>query len=129
MSKRRQQSELVWITPNSGFGAGGRYAVIMPEGQYLSAPDRAVTDQTPCILDCDDEDCMEWADLFTLHGDTRAEAMRNLIAGRYSGAAYHVSECEMLSHAPEGWNETGRPAPTYLNHAGPHLHTFQAKRE
>ena len=104
MSKRRQDSEIVWITPNSGFGAGGRYAVILPESTYPVSEHAAVTDPTPCMLDCDDPDCTEWTDLFTLPADSRAEAIRNLISARYSGAAYHVSECEMLDRAPEGWD-------------------------
>ena len=121
MSKRRQHSELVYlIPPQAGFGPGGTYAVIQPERGFLYNPEYAATnqwpvereqrlalatveivDQMPCPLECGDPDCMEWTDVWTLGGDTRRQAMRNLIARRFSGANYHVSEWEMSDHQVE----------------------------
>ena len=112
MSKRRQDSEIVWLAPHAGFGPGNTYAVIVPEPGYFfnpewleneeppeqwdrSNPTMTVTDWTPCMLDCDDRDCREWADLWHLPGATRSEAIANLIARNFSGHSYHVSECEM----------------------------------
>ena len=110
MSKRRQHSELVWVTPNAGFGAGGAFGTLQPEipfpidshgaGLHHNTanrqPARSVTEHVPCLLDCPDPLCREWATVWLLPGNTRPEAVAHLIARRYSGAAYHVSECEML---------------------------------
>ena len=115
MSKRRQHSELVWLGPHAGFSTGLSYAVPMPEHMYYYNPafsDRShempsreervlvatmeVEDWTPCMLDCHDPHCREWTNVWLLPGQTRAEAMANLVSRCYSGAAYHVSECEML---------------------------------
>ena len=100
MSQRRQHSQLVWVGPYTGFGRSATFAVICPEPYYnLASPDpdksRDIVDQTPCLLDCDDPKCQEWTDLFTLPGISRREAIQNLIARQYSGARYHVSECQM----------------------------------
>ena len=65
----------------------------LPSDHQLSA--RAIIVQTPCLLDCGDPDCREWTDLFTRQGDSRKEAIQNLIAREYSGIRYHVSECHM----------------------------------
>ena len=119
MSKRRQHSEIVWLAAHAGFSSGSSYAVLMPEpmyrynpaaeGRYHEMPSceerelvatMAVVDQVPCMLDCGDDDCLEWTDVWLLPGATRAEAIANLIARCYSAAAYHVSECEMLDECP-----------------------------
>jgi len=115
MSKRRQHSELVWLKSHAGFSSGLSYAVLMPEPGYFHNPafrgqlppltreerqavaTMEVTDPMPCMLDCDDPGCMEWNDVWLIPGDTRAEAITNLIARRYQGAAYHVSECQMAN--------------------------------
>ena len=111
-----QHSQLVWLQPNAGFGAGDTYAVLLPERPYRFNP-RWTTEQilnphlrspatvqiediTPCMLDCGNEQCREWSDVFTLPGNTRAEAMANLVAAKYSGVAYHVSDCETLLDQP-----------------------------
>lgn len=106
MSKRRQQSELVWIPAQAGYGSGDCYAVIMPEHGFLlrrndPSDTREIVDQIPCLLECDDPACMEWSDLFALPGSTRQEAIANLIARRYTGACYHVSECQMYTNPPD----------------------------
>lgn len=107
---RPQHSQLVWLLPNAGFGPGNTYAVLLPEPHYQFNPDwthpqimrqeertpptTSIEDYTPCMLDCGDDDCREWTNVFTLPGDSRAEAIANLVAANYSGAAYHVSDCE-----------------------------------
>ena len=116
MSKRRQHSELVWLKPpHAGFGAGGTYAVLYPEIGFLFNKEVAariqrpmsqeewwavanveIIDQTPCMLDCDDPNCMEWTNVWTVAGASRTEAMANVVARSYTGANYHVSECEMV---------------------------------
>ena len=100
MSQRGQHSQLVWTDSRAGFGGRASFAVIHPEPMYRLPSDhplsaRTIVDQTPCLLDCGDPDCREWTDLFTLHGDSRKEAIQNLIAREYSGIRYHVSECHM----------------------------------
>ena len=116
MSRRRQHSELVWLLEaHAGFGPGGTYAVPMPEPGYPFNVEYAaehgwpanreqrrevanveIVEHVPCMIDCPDEDCREWTNVWTLPGDTRQEAIANLVARRFTGAAYHVSECEML---------------------------------
>ena len=105
-----QHSQLVWLRSNAGFGAGDTYAVLLPERPYQFNPEwnneqimnpdlrtpatMQIEDITPCMLDCGNKKCREWSDVFTLPGNTRAEAMANLVAANYSGVAYHVSDCE-----------------------------------
>ena len=95
MSKRRHDSEVVALGKWAGFGPANTYAVILPEAYWNLSEQKAIIDQVPCMLDCDDKDCMEWSDVFWLPGNTRKEAIANLIQGNWSGVSYHVSECEM----------------------------------
>ena len=101
MSRRRGYCEVVHVRRGAAFGSGGRYGVILPEPMYRYEG-RLVTDRTPCMLDCGDRNCLEWTDVRALPGETRREAVSALAAGRYAGAMYHVSECEMSTHGPEG---------------------------
>ena len=117
MSKRRHDAEIVWLHSWVGFGPGNTYATIVAEPLYLfnpkwrdihsaadpqkrPEPNVMITDQTPCLLNCGDDQCSEWNDIWTLHGATRKEAITNLIAGNYNGYAHHVSECEMSDDKP-----------------------------
>jgi hypothetical protein len=77
MSKRRKAGEWVWLEPNSGFvGESDRYkAEIQPEEEPYS--------DYPCMLDCGDRECREWATLLTAPVDGKRFEL------------YHVSECQM----------------------------------
>ena len=75
MSKRRKIGDRVWVVPGAAFNASrGQWAVI------VDWPSNIADELFPCILNCEDDDCMEWNDLVT--------------DGGYP--LYHVSECEML---------------------------------
>ena len=90
MSKRRHDNEMIkfrrYGSTSSSFG------VIQPETEHDQERDQ---EPMPCMLDCEDSQCREWADVFTLEGNTQDEARKNLEQCRFSGAAYHVSECRM----------------------------------
>ena len=61
----------------------------------------------PCLLDCGDDNCMEWTDVRLLAGNNRHEALRNLVAGKFTGMAYHVSECQMYDDPAESLMDPG----------------------
>ncbi len=88
---RRRDGELVVV---EGYRGPVGYAVILPEGEWRDG-DRYVEEPTPCLLDCDDPDCREWPTLWTVAGENRRQAMGEMMAGRWTGALYHVSECQM----------------------------------
>lgn len=115
MSKRRQHNELVWLPPHAGFGPGMTYAIPIPEVPFpfnprwqteerfpASRQERLLeatvwaTENPPCLLECGDPDCREWTNVWLLPGQDRTQAVQNIIQRRYSGASYHVSECQML---------------------------------
>ena len=77
MSERRQPGDWVRLGPGVGF---------VMESDRLRAEIQPETDPDPCMLDCGDPKCREWATLWTApdpqHGDKRH-------------ALYHVSECQM----------------------------------
>ena len=112
MSKRRHDAEIVWLRSWVGFGPGNTYALIAEEPMNLfnpkwrdinnaadleqrTEPTVLITNQVPCLLNCGDDQCSEWNNVWTLPGTTRKEAISNLIARKYNGYAHHVSECEM----------------------------------
>ena len=75
MSKRRKIGDRVWVVEGAAFNASrGQWAIII---DWESNKDEQ---RFPCVLNCGDDDCMEWNDLIT--DDNRS--------------LYHVSECEML---------------------------------
>ena len=77
MSKRRQDSELIWLAPWAGYGPGETYAVIIPEYPYYfnheyweqhSRPAMTqqewqkvatvlIAENNPCMLGCGEPDC------------------------------------------------------------------------
>lgn len=93
---RRNYGELVFMGGNgpAGFGGDGWYGWILPEGP----PD----DHIPCFC-CDDPECLEWCDVLCVAGESRAEALTNILAGRFSHYAYHVGECRMATDRPMEW--------------------------
>ena len=87
-----QPGQVVWKRPGAGFCGDGGYGQIPQTAEY---------EPGACALNCGNDDCGEWSDLWMLHGRTRPEAMIGLVAGYYAGLAFHVSDCE-LSLAYEG---------------------------
>lgn len=77
MSKRRTVGEWVRVVPGAGFvGDSDRLRAEIQDDGY---PDT-------CPLDCDDEDCREWATLLT-EPDPESGGERRMLC--------HVSECQM----------------------------------
>lgn len=112
MSQRHQDSEVVCLAAHAGFSRGLAYGRILPEPEFILRDtnhyyraDRPIpiarADNSPCPLDCGDDDCREWCNVHLLVGDTRREAIASRLAGRFQGWAYHVSECEMTDARPE----------------------------
>ena len=119
MSQRRHDSEVVFLQAHAGFSHGLAYGWILPEPEFIlkgkSPYYRAngplpvtLADNTPCCLDCGDDYCREWCNVQLLEEETRREAVASLLAGRFQGWAYHVSECEMSADRPP------EPAPQSL---------------
>lgn len=111
MSQRRYDSEVVYLKAWAGFGPGQTYGWILPEPEFILKRKSpyyradgplpvALADNTPCCLDCGDDYCREWCNVQLLEGETRQEAVASLLAGRFRGWAYHVSECEMSADRP-----------------------------
>lgn len=93
MSKRRQAGEIIYKDTGAGFIMKGSFGVIQEED---------TEDLMPCVLDCGDKECDEWMNVWLLPGETREEAEQALQQERYRGAAYHVSECQMLDEKDGG---------------------------
>ena len=75
MSKRRNIGDRIWLALGAGFGAS--------QGEWATIPDTVANrdgDPLPCCLDCGDEACAEWDDVWPDSG-------RN---------ACHVPECQMF---------------------------------
>ena len=80
-----------------------------PGAGYLGIPCWVVIVQreepgTPCMLhDIDNESgCQETVSTaWTLPGETKAEALAALQRRDFTGAAYHLSECELFEEAPD----------------------------
>lgn len=80
MSKRRKPLEIVKRQPGSGFlGNVEPFFVQIPGGKEYTS------EAEPCILNCDDVECREWANL---------EIVTD--SGQKTGDfLYHISECQM----------------------------------
>ena len=73
------------------------------EGSFVALIDRD-TDPFPCVFN-DEPDhakaCMEtWATVWVLEGNTLDEAKLALEESRFRGAAYHLSDCQLLDDRP-----------------------------
>ena len=77
MSKRRQDSEIVFLQANAGFSLGRAFGWILPEPEYiLKSPSPycradvplpiALADNSPCPPDCGDSACREWCNIHIL---------------------------------------------------------------
>ena len=76
MSKRRKSGDIVWKKENAGFVGEASLCQIQPETDE---------DWSPCMMDCGDKDCREWATLWECNASGKA----------LGGVACHVSECQM----------------------------------
>ena len=83
---RVKAGQVVWKQPGAGFNMTGCFVQLIAEDPEYSMP---------CMLECDDSDCFEWINAHTLDGETLADAVSNAELGVYTGAVYHVSECEL----------------------------------
>lgn len=112
MSQRHQDSAVVYLAAHAGFSRGRAYGWILPEPQFILKESNpyyradgpilvARADNSPCPLDCGNNDCREWCNVHLLEGETRREAIASRLAGRFRGWGYHVSECEMADARPE----------------------------
>lgn len=73
MSKRRQAGDIVRKKANAGFIGEELIICLHPEAN-----------NAPCMLNCGDDNCLEWADC------------EIIIDGKsINDFCYHVSECEM----------------------------------
>lgn len=79
MSKRRAVGDIVIKRENAGF-VGERLKIRIVDID----PDPRYTPDDPCLLDCGDSGCREWANCEVL--DEHDSAV---------GYVYHVSECQM----------------------------------
>jgi len=79
MSKRRKPGDIVRRKPGSGFlGSADPERIRIPS-------DVSIEDETiPCMLDCGDRECQEWANLEVVEGEFKDSRL------------YHISECEMF---------------------------------
>ncbi|MDE2688560.1 MAG: hypothetical protein OXI16_13835 [Chloroflexota bacterium] len=68
------------------------------QGAYGVIGEEDTADHMPCVLDCGDNECVEWINVFLLQGENLAEAAEALEREEYIGAAYHVSECRMADN-------------------------------
>lgn len=111
MSQQRHDAEVVFLDQYAGFGPGLVYGYILAEADWILEPANPHLaaegnprrwqlpmrreNWMPCMRDCGDPDCQEWCNVWVLAGESRTEAIANLMAGRFVGVACHVSECEM----------------------------------
>jgi len=95
MSKRRKPGDIVRRRPGSGFcGADEPSLIRVPTGkayEYSCIRDgdgewcvNHGGEAAPCMLDCGDEDCREWANLLIVEGPHKGSYL------------CHISECEMV---------------------------------
>lgn len=89
MGRRRQPGESVIKMPHAGFI--GEALIIR-----LSPPDEKLGLE-PCMLNCSDKYCKEWAN---------ADVLEN---GEIVGQVYHVSECQMISLIPSAFSRDKAP--------------------
>jgi len=80
MSIRRKPGEIVRRRPGSGF-------ISEAEPAFIQVPeDEAYTlEADPCMLNCGDPECREWANLQIVDGEHAGQTL------------FHISECEMES--------------------------------
>ena len=112
MSQRHQDSKVVYLAAHAGSSRGLAYGRIQPEPEFILRDTNpyyradgpipvARADNSPCPLDCGDDDRREWCNVHLLEGKTRREAIASRLAGRFQGWAYRISECKMAEDRPQ----------------------------
>ena len=94
-----QNAPIRWKVPWAGFLGAGGFVVLVDRDP----------DPFPCVA-CDgteeerkihEKTCREtWATVWVLEGDTLEEARLALAERRFLGAAYHLSDCQLLEDRP-----------------------------
>ena len=104
MTERREDEDIQhapirWKVPGAGFvGAGGYVALIDRDPDPFPC---TVYDGTEEEREAHERTCREtWATVWALEGDTLEEARKSLAERRFLGAAYHLSDCELLDDRP-----------------------------
>ena len=88
-----------WKVPGAGFVGSGAFAALVDRDP----------DPFPCVVyggpeegrDAHERTCREtWATVWLLEGDTLEKARRALAESCFLGAAYHLSDCQLLDDRP-----------------------------
>ena len=100
MTDRDIQNALIrWKAPGAGFIGAGAFVALVDRDPY----------PFPCVVfggpeeerEAHERTCREtWATARALEGDTLEEARQALAERRFLGAAYHLSDCELLEDRP-----------------------------
>ena len=104
MTERIEEEDITnapikWKVPGAGF---------VGEGGFVALIDRD-PDPFPCVVhdgteeerEAHERTCREtWATVWGLEGDTLEEAKQALAECRFRGAAYHLSDCQLLDDRP-----------------------------
>ena len=94
-----QNAPIRWKVPGAGFIGVGGFVVLVDRDP----------DSFPCVVfdgkeeerEAHESTCREtWATAWGLEGDTLEEAKQALAERRFLGAAYHLSDCELLEDRP-----------------------------
>ena len=96
---RVQEGDIVWKKPGAGFTGVGCYVEIRDDdclhenASYI----HDIENHIPCMLNCGDNNCIEWATAWVIDGADNLEEARKLAdTGKYARAVYHLSECEIF---------------------------------
>ena len=99
MTDEMRNAPIKWKVGGAGF---------VMQGGFVALVDRA-TDPFPCVVfdgpeggrETHERTCSEtWDTVRVLEGDTLEEARQSLMERRFSGAAYHLSDCQLLDDRP-----------------------------
>ena len=94
-----QNAPIKWKVPGAGFLGVGRFVALIDRDP----------DPFSCVVydgpeegrEAHERTCREtWATAWTLEGETLEEARQALAERRFTGAAYHLSDCELLDDRP-----------------------------
>ena len=94
-----QNAPIRWKVPGAGFiGAGGFVALVdrNPDPYACTGYGGPPEDMETHLRTCRET----WATVWALEGDTPEEARQALAERRFLGAAYHLSDCELLEDRP-----------------------------
>ena len=94
-----QNAPIKWKIQAAGFVMKGEFVVLVDRDPY---PFACTSYNGPeDEREAHEETCQEaWATVWGLEGDTLQEAKQALAESRFRGAAYHLSDCELLDDRP-----------------------------